>query len=440
MTPDPAADLFAARVSDGSDEAARWVADALASARDWFPETSEQELRAPLEQAFELASRTGRGEREFHAVFEAELRRAIEELAVVGSTGSVLPGQSQTAPQPFQTVAAGVDETPDREPASEDRADGDTDDDRARAFGLAVGALRFHDGLSAKEIEDEHEIEADYYSQIMQWLLGDVDRGLGGEYPAHLDRDRMAGFAAGLEGIHASFEVDRHVRECPGCATYLADLLEATVRAVEPGSLDPVVNGGAGGVTRRRRRRRAPVMSVKAAELRVHARKVTPPSPDPSADYVETRAPQRARVRGRRDTARRRAAGIFAGVAVAAVVAIAAISSGSDDQAPEPTVATQRDRPGDAGSAGPSKTDEERALRVKRERAQRRAARARREARELRAARRRRRAQPATPSPPPPAPMKPPAGSPPPAASSPPAAPAPSPPQPPPSGEFGLEP
>ena len=182
----------------GSDEAARWVQDALASAREWFPDRPEHELRVPLEQAFERASAAGRGEREFHAVFETELRRALEERAVIGSTGSVLPGESPTAPRPFQAVAAGNDEGPAADPAGEEPADDEPDHDRARAFGLAVGALRFHDGLSPKEIRHEHGIEAGYYSEIVQWLLHEADRTLDGDYPAHLDRPRMAGFAAGL--------------------------------------------------------------------------------------------------------------------------------------------------------------------------------------------------------------------------------------------------
>jgi hypothetical protein len=88
-------------VLDSSAEAARWVADALANARTWFPDLSDEELRRPLEQAFELAGRSVRGEREYHAVFEAELHRAIEERAVLGASGSVLPAQSNGGPRAF---------------------------------------------------------------------------------------------------------------------------------------------------------------------------------------------------------------------------------------------------------------------------------------------------------------------------------------------------
>jgi hypothetical protein len=88
-------------VLDSSAEAARWVADALANARTWFPDITDDELRGPLEQAFELAGRSVRGEREYHAVFEAELHRAVEERTVLGATGSVLPPQSGGAPRAF---------------------------------------------------------------------------------------------------------------------------------------------------------------------------------------------------------------------------------------------------------------------------------------------------------------------------------------------------
>ena len=76
---------------EGADQAARWVQDALASARGFFPDLSEAELLGPLEQAFALATGVARAEREFHEVFEAELRRAVEEREVVGSEGRCCP-------------------------------------------------------------------------------------------------------------------------------------------------------------------------------------------------------------------------------------------------------------------------------------------------------------------------------------------------------------
>src|SRR6266536_579986 len=104
---------------DGAAEAARWVEDALANARGWFSELSEEDLRGPLEQAFELASRTARGERELHAVFEAELRRVLEERDVMGSAGSVLPSRSSDARRSFQAVADAAEEPAVEEPEDE---------------------------------------------------------------------------------------------------------------------------------------------------------------------------------------------------------------------------------------------------------------------------------------------------------------------------------
>jgi hypothetical protein len=106
----------------GAAEAARWVDDALENARTWFAGVSDDELREPLEQAFELASGTARTEREFHAVFEGELRRVLEERDVMGSADSVLSSRSSVAPVPFQVVAGETaSEEPEPEPADPDR-------------------------------------------------------------------------------------------------------------------------------------------------------------------------------------------------------------------------------------------------------------------------------------------------------------------------------
>ena len=285
------------------DEAARWVQDALENARTWFPDLTEEELREPLEQAFELASRTGRGEREFHSVFEAEARRAIEERDFVGSSDSVLPTQSSAAPRPFQSVAAVPEPEPEPEPDPEPEPEpsrsrswnaspsrlkrarappaDEYDEDRARAFGLAVGALRFQEGLSPEDIQDGHGIGADYYGEVMEWLLAEADRSLSGTYPAHLNRDRMARFAAGLQDVGASIATERHIRDCAGCAAYLTDLLEVTVRLVGGG--EPREDAAAETAQRK------PVVRIQATELRPSRRR---PEPTP-ARRARRRRPSR---------------------------------------------------------------------------------------------------------------------------------------------------
>lgn len=485
--------------NDASAEAARWVEDALENARSWFSDLSEDELREPLEQAFELASRSGRGEREFHAVFEAEARRAIEERDVMGSSESVLPRQSGSAPQPFNAIAADpmppgeipvatVDErapsdTPEHvadepersapvaeepEVPPEQPEEDEYDEDRARAFGLAVGALRFQEGLSPDEIQ-ARGIGAEYYAEVMEWLLDEVDRTLRGDYPAHLNRHRLSRFAAGLQDPGASLATERHVRDCAGCSEYLADLLDGALRAVAPDAAPE---------------ERAAVLRITAVELEKYRRPDQPKPrrprdsqrphrtrqqpararqrPEPTSPDPEPRTAAADRLDRRR---RQRVAPVFDGdwlpkagrialvLGLAVTVAVVALDAGrggsdGDRAEPTPTPSSTELASGSAlGEAFPTELKE--AMRARQERAERRrraeqlAERRRRALAAERRAARERAAQRARAQSPPPATVTSPPRAQAPAPSAP-AAPAPTrstpPPSQPPPGEFGLEP
>ncbi len=453
---------------EGADQAARWVQDALASARGFFPDLSEAELLGPLEQAFALATGVARAEREFHEVFEAELRRAVEEREVVGSEGSVLPTGTRGPRRAFQLVGAGPAGAVGPPAVAEAEAvaqpevipERDAPDDRARSFALAVGALRFTEGLSPGEIRDRLEIDGTYYSDSMRWLLAQVDPSLAGEYSAHVDRPRMARFAAGLEGIEERFAVEQHVRECAGCATYLADLLDGAQQAVQKGSFGAAARPpktpshitytteNAWNAAKSRRRPGPTPMSLKAAELRKYA-EAEPKQPLPVAADVGpiARPPKAQPATSRRDAPRRRlsrrlvptALGVVATVVV--VVVLTVLSGGDGDRGPRGALAAAETQAPAAPVTARSEAQERRNARARARRAEHASrARAQRRAHRKRAGRRARVSERAAATP------AAPATSPTPAAPSAPAVtpsapatgsqPAPSGP----SGEFGLEP
>ena len=262
-------------VGGESAEADRWVAEALANARDWFPELSEAELREPLEHAFQLAGEVGRGEREFHEVFEAELRRAVEERDVLGAADSVLPGSVGGSPQAFPAFGApaaeGLEEPlgelveeaaeePVEEAAEEpveevaekvvaEPARSPEEEQRARAYVLAVGAQRLLEQRTPREIQEALGVDADYYAESMRWLLYQVDRTLEQMPPAHVDRERIVRLVAGIESAEERFATERHVRECEGCEAYLEALRRAAALAVERHDLEALERPQLGPVT-----------------------------------------------------------------------------------------------------------------------------------------------------------------------------------------------
>ncbi len=291
-----------------SDQHPYWLEDALSRARERFPDSSEKDLHEPMEQAAELARSSARGEREFHAVFEAELRRAIEEKAILGSPESVLPGLVPgEAPAAFQLEP---ETPPEPEPPAE------PEEAEAQEYVLTVGSLRFHDGLSPAEIQQRLRIDEDYYAQSMRWLLRRVDEKLEGDYPSHAERDRMADFAAGIASMEDAFAVDRHSRECSGCANYLADLLDATLR--EAGHTEPAS---------------APKTfryKIRASELRRYSRSAPTARRESSRsaagpDRTLRGAAAAAAARATRKRRKRRVVGVRRGIALAA---LATASSG----------------------------------------------------------------------------------------------------------------
>ncbi|MGH2804178.1 MAG: hypothetical protein ACRDL4_14195, partial [Thermoleophilaceae bacterium] len=71
-----------------------WVQEAVARARAKHPELPDGELESLCSAAVSLAASVARDEREFFEAFEAELQRGVEERAVLGTAGSVLPSAS----------------------------------------------------------------------------------------------------------------------------------------------------------------------------------------------------------------------------------------------------------------------------------------------------------------------------------------------------------
>lgn len=339
--------------------------DALANVRDWFPDLSEQALADPLEQAFALATEAARGEREFHEVFETELRRAIEERDVLGAPGSVLPAGSSERPQAFASAGAQepavslVESMHQREEGPQYPEDGqphpeDGADNAARDFVLAVGALRFRDGLSPEATQRRLGIDAGYYTDSMRWLLATVDRALERQPPLHADPARLADFAAGLLGAEESFASERHLRDCRACASYFEDLLDGTRRAVGTALADAeqapsgtVVytseNGWARFGRRPRRRGHTPLpLTLKRDDLRKYAGPAAPPRD------AQGQAEQRRRVPHRRlgSFRLRQLVPVALAGAVVAVVAVAltALSGGDADRGSRDAFAASKSR------------------------------------------------------------------------------------------------
>ncbi|MGH2846055.1 MAG: hypothetical protein ACRDL0_08595, partial [Thermoleophilaceae bacterium] len=222
-----------------------WVQEAVARARAKHPELPDGELESLCSAAVSLAASVARDEREFFEAFEAELQRGVEERAVLGTAGSVLPSASSDGSgAPSILTADGEDERSARaEPARREPAAADEPAqgpgprlERGLDYVLAAGTLRFHHGMDPSEIETELGIDRDYYTRCVQWLLGQVESTLGGEYTSHVNRAEMAAFAAGLLSIEQAFALERHVRECRSCTEYLTDLLDGAVASVDPAS------------------------------------------------------------------------------------------------------------------------------------------------------------------------------------------------------------
>lgn len=247
-------------------ELALWMKAARERARDRYRHFRTDELEALCAVAEALAARSSHGERDFELAFDAELQRAVEEREVLGAADAVLPASSSEpsdVPVAF-TAPSGVDaghaESPETgpaesppaepppaeltpaEPGPETRSAPDpveatepAPEPDAREHVLAVADLRFREGLTPSDIERRLEIEHDVYVERTMSVLREVDAQLQGTYEPHLDREGMARFAAGLASIEQAFSIERHVRECPTCAVYLADLLYGAVSTVMGG-------------------------------------------------------------------------------------------------------------------------------------------------------------------------------------------------------------
>ncbi|MGH2847653.1 MAG: hypothetical protein ACRDL0_16805, partial [Thermoleophilaceae bacterium] len=313
----------------GGSGAAEWLEAAVAGALERYPDVPETELERLCAEALKLAEGVARDERECLAVFEAELDREMEERAVLGTPSSVLPSASPgEADVPSTLTAEGDSERQGRPESQAGASDGPSArrvaprPETGMDYVLAAGRLRFHHGLEPAEIESELEIDRDYYTRCMHWLLEQVDAKLDREHSGHVNRAEMATFAAGLASIKQAFAFERHMRECRPCAGYLADLLDDAAAAFDlagegkpeegtaaPEATTPAAAGEplpASLATRdgrtsyttqdvwaalpKRRRPAVPIMSLKAQSLRRYmpaadpvAEAAAPADPDPDA-------------------------------------------------------------------------------------------------------------------------------------------------------------